>query len=134
MHHPHSNKGITLTHTYASLSHTHRHHSHTHICITLTHTYTHLPYHSQEKVKQGHIATHGDSLQHTATATHCHTLQQTATHCHTLRHTATHCNTLQHTATHCNTQPGSSEAGSLSGPLSTLFPGMFGAGPMNMYI
>jgi len=26
-----------------------------------------------------------------------------ATHCNTLQHTAIHCNTLQHTATHCNT-------------------------------
>ena len=31
-------------------------------------------------------------------ATHCNTLQHTATHCNTLQHTATHCNTLQHTA------------------------------------
>jgi len=36
-------------------------------------------------------------------ATHCNTLQHTASHCITLQHTATHCNTLQHTATHCNT-------------------------------
>ena len=68
------------------------------------------------------IATHCNTLQHTAT--HCKTLQHTATHCNTLHHTATqlrfdameqetftyvpitistHCNTLQHTATHCNT-------------------------------
>jgi len=33
---------------------------------------------------------------HTATATHCNTLQHTATH------TATHCNPLQHTTTHDN--------------------------------
>ena len=38
-------------------------------------------------------------------ATHCNTLQHTATHCNTLQHTATHCNTLQHNATHthCST-------------------------------
>jgi len=40
---------------------------------------------------------------HKTLATHCNTLQHTATHCNTLQHTATHCNTLQHTATHCNT-------------------------------
>jgi len=35
-----------------------------------------------------------------AIATHCNTLQHTATHCNTLQHTATHCNTLQHTEKH----------------------------------
>ena len=47
-------------------------------------------------------------------ATHCNTLQHTATHCNTLQHTVTHCNTLQHTATHCNTlqqQMGTSQVG-----------------------
>jgi len=38
------------------------------------------------------------SLQHIAT--HCNTLQHTATH---LQHITTHCNTLQHTAAHCST-------------------------------
>jgi len=52
------------------------------------------------------MATHCNTLQHTATyTTHfcilsCSTLQHTATHYNTLQHTATHCNTLQHTATH----------------------------------
>jgi len=46
-------------------------------------------------------------------ATHCNTLQHTATHCNTLHHIATHCNklhntygasnTLQHITTLCNT-------------------------------
>ena len=57
------------------------------------------------------IATHCNTLQHTATpynplqhtATYCNTLQHTATHYNTLQHSATPCNTLQHTATHCNT-------------------------------
>jgi len=35
-------------------------------------------------------------------ATHCDTLQHTAPHCNTLQHTATHRNTPQHTVTHCN--------------------------------
>jgi len=77
---------------------------------------------------QQHTAAYCSTLQHTATATHCNTLQHTAAHCSTLQHTATqcstlqhnapkwgcaqacacdntatHCNTLQHTATHCNT-------------------------------
>ena len=39
----------------------------------------------------------------------CHTYRRVqsdmlATHCNTLQHTATHCNTLQRTATHCNTR------------------------------
>ena len=61
-----------------------------------------------------HIATHYNTLQHTATrcntpvkhyggtlqsANNAH-LQRTATHCHTLQHTATYCNTLRHAATH----------------------------------
>ena len=71
-----------------------------------------------------HTATHGDTLQCTATrcdtrqhtlwrlwerrcwrhtATHCDRLQHTATHCNTLWQTAIHCNTLWHTATHRNT-------------------------------
>ena len=75
------------------------------------------------------IATHCNTLQHTAThynalnrpsgalacvlgnllfvaewcvscaATHCNTLQPTATHCNTLQHTATHCSTLQRPST-----------------------------------
>ena len=71
------------------------------------------------------MATHNNTLQHTAThcntmqthviwqhtAIHCKSLQRTATHCNTLQHTAIHCNTLQvsatqqqHTATHCNSR------------------------------
>jgi len=33
-------------------------------------------------------------------ATHCNTLQHTATYCNTLQHTTTHCNTLQHTTSY----------------------------------
>jgi len=65
---------------------------------------------------EGIVATHCNTLQHTAThcntlkltavtaitATQCNTVQHTAAHYNTLQHTATHCNTLQHTATHCN--------------------------------
>jgi len=57
------------------------------------------------------------NMQHTATATHCNTLQHRPATClilpdTTLQHTTEHCNTpathcntvkLQHTATHCNT-------------------------------
>ena len=54
------------------------------------------------------IATHCNTLQHTATHSTGACLQHTAAHCNTLQHTATHCNTLlcntrQHTATHCST-------------------------------
>ena len=73
-------------------------------CNTLQHTAT------QCNTMQ-HTAQHCNPLQHTAancntlqqTATDCNRLQQTATHCNRLLHTATHGNTLQHTATHCNT-------------------------------
>ena len=50
------------------------------------------------------LATHCDTLQHTAT--HCDThkerrrVRDTATHCNTLQHIAARCNMLQHTATH----------------------------------
>ena len=46
------------------------------------------------------VATHCNTLQHTAT--HCK-LQHTAKHCNALQHTATHCNTLRRTTTHCDT-------------------------------
>jgi len=49
-----------------------------------------------------HAVTHCNTLQLRLTATLCNTRQHTTTHYNTLQHTATHCNTLQHTATHCN--------------------------------
>ena len=63
-------------------------------CNTLQHTATHCN-------ALQHTATHCNTLQHTAT--HCITQQHTASHSNTLHHTTTHCNTLQHSATHCNT-------------------------------
>jgi len=61
-------------------------------------------------------ATHGNTLQHTATGCRCSirgdqtpkvtngdTLQHTATHCNTLQYIVTHCHTPQHSASHCNT-------------------------------
>jgi len=62
-----------------------------------------------------HLASHCNTLQHTATqefyasadrrmrrSGYAISLHFTVTHCNTMQHTATHCNTLQYTAAHCN--------------------------------
>jgi len=63
---------------------------------TLQHTATNL----RLAMRNGTESQHNGSL-----ATHCNTLQHTATHCNTLQHTVTYCNTLPHIVTHCNTPP-----------------------------
>ena len=72
-------------------------------CNTLQHTAT-------QALQGKKITIHGNST-HKHTASNCKSLQPTAIHCnklhlwqvHTHTHTATHYNLLQLTATHCNT-------------------------------
>jgi len=68
-------------------------------CNTLQHTATHYNMHMYS-IYPLPSATAGNLLQHTAT--NCRTLQHTATHCSTLRYSATQCNTMQRTAIPCN--------------------------------
>jgi len=72
-------------------------------CNTLQRTATHIDNTTRmiyTCATYGHILCLSLYVQHVHVATHCNTLQHTAAQCNTLQHIATHCNTLQHTATH----------------------------------